>query len=183
MDLSCWEKRMALSVCGMRTEYPKKEVGLSPSGDGREWDQPTVLASNDQHGNPTLPVQRSTSTPKDRLPSTHHRTCKRRQDIHLAESVSNYVQPSYIPSNGHREKEREGAWSRTVQSCQFSPISPQIRLEPTMDVSDTRTSPSSVPNRRVSAASTPSRMNLCSPSIRDIFFTIPADSRLVVKRS
>jgi hypothetical protein len=97
----------------------------------------TALASNNKHGKPTVPVQRP--TPKDRFPSTHHRTCKRWQDIYLEESVPHYRQPSYIPSNRHREKEREGAWSRTLQSCQFGPISPQIQLEPSTEVSDTRT--------------------------------------------
>src|SRR6266404_1038714 len=39
------------------------------------------------------------------------------------------------------------------------------------------------PNPRTSAANTPSRMNLCSPTMTTIFFTIPADSNRVATRN
>ena len=87
-------------------------------------------------------------------------------------------------ATGKRKRKRRCVANDFCNRASLLPLSPQIQLDPSMDVSDTRSLVRlSVSDCWVSAVITRSRMNLCSPIIRDIFSTIPADSSVVATRS
>ena len=79
-----------------------------------------------------------TSNPRDSVPSACYRKGKRRKDIDLTKSLWDNGKPHYL----QRKFERKdgGTWSNLF-TCESDLISGQVRLDPTMDVSDNSTSP------------------------------------------
>ncbi len=87
---------------------------------------PELRRSN---GHATTPSSNS----KYQVPSPYYRKGKRWQDHHLAESVRHNGEPLYLPGNG------KGSRSNLFV-CGSDLTADQVKLDPSMDVSDNSTS-------------------------------------------
>ncbi len=87
---------------------------------------PELRRSN---GHATTPSSNS----KYQVPSPYYRKGKRWQDHHLAEGVRHNGEPLYLPGGG------EGSWSNHFV-CESDLTADQVKLDPSMDVSDNSTS-------------------------------------------
>ncbi|SRR6266702_652771 len=83
---------------------------------------PELRRSN---GHATTPSSNS----KYPVPSPYYRKGKRWQNHHLAESVRHNGEPLYLPGKG------KGSWSNLFV-YEFDPTANQVKLDPSMDVSD-----------------------------------------------